>query len=74
MPDSELLPVARANGVLYAHVVPQAGQGGVISGQSALIQHGWLDLGGDDRRRRRWACTDVAIDATTAVVAGPDAR
>ncbi len=41
-PDSDLLPVARANGVLYAHVVPQAGQGGVISGQSALIRmHGW---------------------------------
>ena len=40
--DSELLPVARANGVLYAHVVPQAGQGGVISGQSALVKlSGW---------------------------------
>ncbi len=40
--DSELLPVARANGVLYAHVVPQAGQGGLISGQSALVQlQGW---------------------------------
>jgi imidazolonepropionase-like amidohydrolase len=40
--DSELLPVARANGVLYAHVVPQAGQGGVISGQSTLVQlSGW---------------------------------
>ena len=40
--DSELLPVARANGVLYVHVVPQAGQGGVVSGQSALVQlHGW---------------------------------
>jgi imidazolonepropionase-like amidohydrolase len=40
--DSELLPVARANGVLFAHVVPQAGQGGVVSGQSALIQlSGW---------------------------------
>ena len=40
--DSELLPVARANGVLYAHVVPQAGEGGILSGQSALVQlHGW---------------------------------
>jgi imidazolonepropionase-like amidohydrolase len=40
--DSELLPVARGNGVLFAHVVPQAGQGGVISGQSALVQlSGW---------------------------------
>ncbi|MBL8244209.1 MAG: amidohydrolase family protein [Rhodanobacteraceae bacterium] len=41
-PDSELLPVARANGVLYAHVVPQVSQGGVIAGQSALIRmDGW---------------------------------
>jgi imidazolonepropionase-like amidohydrolase len=41
-PDSELIPVARSNGVLYAHVVPQAGQGGIISGQSALIAlDGW---------------------------------
>lgn len=41
-PDSDLLPVARANGVLYAHIVPQAGQGGIISGQSALVQlQGW---------------------------------
>lgn len=41
-PDSELLPVARANGVLYAHVVPQAGQGGGIAGSSALIRlDGW---------------------------------
>lgn len=40
--ESELLPVARANGVLYAHVVPQVGEGGVIAGQSALIQlKGW---------------------------------
>lgn len=41
-PESELLPVARANGVLYSHVVPQAGQGGIIAGQSALVQlEGW---------------------------------
>lgn len=40
--DSELLPVARANGVLYAHIVPQVGQGGVIAGQSALLKlSGW---------------------------------
>lgn len=40
--DSELLPVARANGVLYVHVVPQAGQGGVLTGQSALVRlSGW---------------------------------
>lgn len=41
-PDSELYGVARANGVLYAHVVPQPGQGGVIGGSSALLQlEGW---------------------------------
>ena len=41
-PDSDLLPVARANGVLYVHVVPQAGQGGIVAGQSALVQlDGW---------------------------------
>ncbi len=40
--DSENWGVARANGVLYAHVVPQVGQGGVISGSSALVQlSGW---------------------------------
>ncbi len=40
--DSENWGVARANGVLYAHVVPQVGQGGVISGSSALVQlQGW---------------------------------
>ncbi|MBV6413601.1 MAG: Imidazolonepropionase [Xanthomonadales bacterium] len=40
--DSELLPVARANGVLYAQVVPQVAQGGIIAGQSALVRlAGW---------------------------------
>lgn len=38
-PDSELLPVARANGVALAQTVPQ---GGLISGTSALIMlDGW---------------------------------
>jgi imidazolonepropionase-like amidohydrolase len=38
-PDSELIPVARANGVLLAVTAPE---GGVISGTSALIQlDGW---------------------------------
>jgi imidazolonepropionase-like amidohydrolase len=38
-PDSELIPVARANGLLTAHVVPE---GGLISGQSAVIRmDGW---------------------------------
>jgi imidazolonepropionase-like amidohydrolase len=38
-PDSELLPVARANGILTVHAVPE---GGTISGQSAVIRlDGW---------------------------------
>jgi len=38
-PDSELLPVARSNGILTAHAVPE---GGLISGQSAVIRmDGW---------------------------------
>ena len=38
-PDSELIPVARANGYSHAHVVPS---GGTVSGFSGLIQlDGW---------------------------------
>jgi imidazolonepropionase-like amidohydrolase len=38
-PDSEIIPVTRANGVLLAHTVPQ---GGLISGTSGIIQlDGW---------------------------------
>jgi imidazolonepropionase-like amidohydrolase len=38
-PDSELIPVARSNGILTAHVVPE---GGIVSGQSAVIRmDGW---------------------------------
>jgi imidazolonepropionase-like amidohydrolase len=38
-PDSELIPVARANGILTAHAVPA---GGIISGQSAVLRmEGW---------------------------------
>ena len=38
-PDSELIPVARSNGVLLSLTMPR---GGLISGISALIQHdGW---------------------------------
>lgn len=41
-PDSELIPVARSNGVLAALAVPQAGPGGGIAGTSALLQmDGW---------------------------------
>ena len=40
--DSELLPVARSNGVLAALAVPSGGSFGAISGTSALIQlDGW---------------------------------
>ncbi|MEZ5299538.1 MAG: amidohydrolase family protein [Verrucomicrobiales bacterium] len=40
-PDSELLPVTRANGVLTALSVPQTGSGG-LAGQSAVINlDGW---------------------------------
>jgi len=38
-PDSELIPVARANGIAYFEAVPQ---GGVVSGQSGLVTvDGW---------------------------------
>lgn len=41
-PDSEMIPVTRANGVLVALSVPQPGAVGVLSGQSALIGlDGW---------------------------------
>jgi imidazolonepropionase-like amidohydrolase len=41
-PDSELLPVARSNGVLAALAVPQAASGGGLAGLSALLQmDGW---------------------------------
>jgi imidazolonepropionase-like amidohydrolase len=41
-PDSELLPVTRANGILTALVIPQAGTGGLFGGRSALIElDGW---------------------------------
>lgn len=41
-PDTVTWPVARANGVLAALVVPQPGAGGIIAGQSALMQpSGW---------------------------------
>lgn len=41
-PDSELLPVARSNGVLVVQVVPHASGGGGISGTSAVMAlDGW---------------------------------
>jgi imidazolonepropionase-like amidohydrolase len=42
-PDSELIPVTRANGVLATFVQPGGQQGGVISGQGCVIEHdGWV--------------------------------
>lgn len=46
--DSDLIPVARANGVLAAHTMPRANAAGLIAGTSALIQlDGWTweDMG-----------------------------
>lgn len=41
-PDSELIPVTRANGVLMALTVPQASPQSVITGRSALLRlDGW---------------------------------
>ncbi len=41
-PDSELLGVARANGVLAALIVPRAYNHGLLAGQSALVKlDGW---------------------------------
>ena len=41
-PDSELIPVARANGVLATLTVPRSRGGGLIAGSSALVQlDGW---------------------------------
>lgn len=40
--DSELFPVARANGVLSALIVPRDGRDGLFTGQSALLKlDGW---------------------------------
>ena len=38
-PDSELIPVARSNGITVAHTIPK---GGLISGSSAaMLMDGW---------------------------------
>ena len=51
-PDSEMIPVARSNGVLLALTAPQ---GGVLSGQSAVLQ---LD---------GWTSEDLALQPHTAM-------
>ncbi len=41
-PDSEIIPVTRANGILFAHVTPLNSRGGLIGGQTALLNlDGW---------------------------------
>jgi imidazolonepropionase-like amidohydrolase len=60
--DSELLPVARANGVLTVHVVPRAGDDGLLTGRSALIKlDGWtweeMSLVGDVGVHLIWPST-----------------
>ncbi|MFT5470238.1 MAG: imidazolonepropionase-like amidohydrolase [Verrucomicrobiales bacterium] len=41
-PDSELIPVTRANGVLATLTIPRGASGGLIGGQSALMRmDGW---------------------------------
>ncbi|HAV60811.1 MAG TPA: hypothetical protein DCY13_00405, partial [Verrucomicrobiales bacterium] len=46
-PDSELIPVARANGITHVHVVPS---GGVVSGQGSVI------------RLAGWTIEDLAVE------------
>jgi len=58
-PDSELLPVARSNGVLAALAVPQSTAGGGIAGTSALVQmDGWT---WEDMALRREVALHVAL-------------
>lgn len=41
-PDSELIPVTRAAGIVAAHIAPQAQGGGVFTGRSAVLAlDGW---------------------------------
>ena len=56
-PDSELLPVARANGTLTAHVVPE---GGLVSGQVLHYPLGRLDARRDDDSRLGRAASALA--------------
>ena len=44
-PESELIPVARANGITMIVTSPS---GGLISGTSAMDDDGWMDMGRDD--------------------------
>jgi imidazolonepropionase-like amidohydrolase len=64
-PDSELIPVARSNGILTAHVVPE---GGIVSGQSVLIRmDGWtpedMTLRSPAAMHLRWPNLTINRDA-----------
>jgi imidazolonepropionase-like amidohydrolase len=55
-PSSEVIPVARANGITHAVVAPRAARDGVIAGQAALV-----NLAG-------WTVEEMAIDGSVAMV------
>ena len=55
-PASEVIPVARANGVTHSLVAPDAGSDGVVVGQAALVH---LD---------GWTIEEMAIDDSAAMV------
>ena len=55
-PSSELIPVARANGITHSLVSPRSGSKGVIAGQAALV-----NLDG-------WTVEEMAVDASAAMV------
>jgi imidazolonepropionase-like amidohydrolase len=55
-PASELIPVARANGVTHSLVAPRVSRDGVIAGQAALVK---LD---------GWTVEEMALDVSAAMV------
>lgn len=55
-PASQLIPVARANGITHTVVAPDVDGGGVVAGQAALV-----DLAG-------WTVEEMAIEPTIAMV------
>jgi imidazolonepropionase-like amidohydrolase len=55
-PASELIPVARANGITHTVIAPLSDDGGVIAGQSALV-----NLAG-------WTIEEMAIDPALEMV------
>jgi len=55
-PSSELIPVARANGITHSLVTPRVGRNGVIAGQASLV-----NLDG-------WTVEEMAVEASAALV------